>query len=170
MAGAGSGDHPPDTGCRQAQASSLLRSQEGYFNTRHSGEQTAEATLVTVPAPGLSAAPAEGAAEERGYLQWVPSRICKHFPTMSSSSSLNTLLICSLQALNWSRLLSLPAGDEPASVLLKKEKSFQEFTKKKIKKTTKSQKKPQNKSPNSDTCSIPHFPAGQELLQHYSGY
>lgn len=67
---------------------------------------------------------------KRGYLQWVPSRICKHFPTTSSSSSLNTLRICSLQALNWSRLLSLPAGDESASILLKKETSFQEFTKK----------------------------------------
>lgn len=140
LAGAGSGDHPPDTGCRQAQASSLLRSQEEYFNTRHSAEQTAKATLVTVPAPGPSAAPAQGAAEERGYLQWVPSRTFKRFPAMSSSSSLNTLQICSLQALNWSRFLSLPAGDEPASILLKKETSFQEFTKK-------TQKKPQLNPP-----------------------
>lgn len=71
-AGAGSGDHPPDTGCRQARASSRLRSQDRYFNTRRSGEQTAKATLVTVPAPGPSAAPAQGAAEERGYLQLGP--------------------------------------------------------------------------------------------------
>lgn len=91
LAGAGSCDHPPDTGYRKAQASSLLRPQEEYFNTRHSGEQTAKATLVTVPAPGSSAAPAQEAAEKRSYLQWVPSRICKHFPSMSSSSSLNTL-------------------------------------------------------------------------------
>ena len=60
LADAGSGGHPPSAGCRQAQASSLLKSQEGYLNTRHSGEQTAEAkaTLVTVPAPGPLAAPA----------------------------------------------------------------------------------------------------------------
>lgn len=146
LAGAGSGDHPPDTGCRQAWASSLLRSQEEYFNTRHSGEQTAKTTLVIVPAPGHSAAPAHGAAEERGYLQWVPSRICKHFPTMNSSSSLNTLQICSLQALNWSRLLSLPAGGEPASILLKKETSFQEFTK----------KNPKTKSPPKEHPKINH--------------
>lgn len=43
-----------------------------------------------------------------------------HFPTMSSSSFLNTLQICSLQALNWSRLLSLPAGDAPGSIFSKK--------------------------------------------------
>lgn len=52
------------------------------------------------------------------------------FPTMSSSSFLNTLQICSLQAMNRSRLLSLPAGDAPVSILLKKETLFQEFTKK----------------------------------------
>lgn len=54
LADAGSGGHPPSASCRQAQAGSLLKSQEGHFNTRHSGEQTAEAkaTLVTVPAPG----------------------------------------------------------------------------------------------------------------------
>lgn len=51
-----------------------------------------------------------------------------HFPTMSSSSFLNTLQICSLQALNWSRLLSLPAGDAPVSILLKKETLVQDFT------------------------------------------
>lgn len=52
----------------------------------------------------------------------------KHFPTMSSSSFLNTLQICSPQALNWSRLLSLPAGDAPGSILLKKDTLLQEFT------------------------------------------
>lgn len=41
--------------------SSLLSSHEGYLNRRRSGEQKAEeakAALVTVPAPGLPAAPA----------------------------------------------------------------------------------------------------------------
>lgn len=66
--------------------------------------------------------------QTKGYLYWVPSRICKHFPTVRSSSFLNALQICSLQALNWSRLLSLPAGDAPISILLKKERLFQEFT------------------------------------------
>lgn len=58
LSDAGSDSHPPSTGYRQTQASSLCTSQEGYFGTRHSAEQTAEAKAapVTMPAPGPPAA------------------------------------------------------------------------------------------------------------------
>lgn len=127
-AGAGSGDHPPDTGCRQARASSRLRSQDGISIQGVQENRLQKQPWLLCLLQGPQQLQHKEQQRNGDIYSWVPSRICKHFPTMSSSSSLNTLRICSLQALNQSRLLSLPAGDESASILLKKEMSFQEFT------------------------------------------